>query len=100
MNVPRELTGLAEWLFCLPYLIFLKKNFKGWKLFLVIIGFYAIITAFQLLADTFPIDFWILGMIAAFSLMLIFVFSTAKVTFLTAGTLQYYHLLQLNLLPQ
>lgn len=85
MNVPRELTGLAEWLFCLPYLIFLKKNFKGWKLFLVIIGFYAIITAFQLLADTFPIDFWILGMIAAFSLMLIFVFSTAKVTFLTAG---------------
>lgn len=85
MDIPRLYTGIAEWLFPMIYIIYMKKRFKGFRLYLLICFFLVAIIGFQLLAGTLPIAFWIPGMIFAFLLMFLFVYTTTDQNIYAAG---------------
>jgi signal transduction histidine kinase len=85
LNIPRLYTGIAEWLFCLLYIIFAKKRMKGLPLYLTIAGFMGTMIGFQLLAGTLPIGLWIPGMIFAFLLMFLFIYVTTEQNIISSG---------------
>lgn len=85
LNIPRLYTGIAEWLFCLLYIIFAKKRMKGVPLYLTIAGFMGTMIGFQLLAGTLPIGLWIPGMIFAFLLMFLFIYVTTEQNLISSG---------------
>lgn len=85
MNIPRLYTGIAEWLFCLAYIVYAKKRFTGLKLYGLIIGFFIVIVGFQLIAGILPLGLWIPGMIFAVFLMFSFIRITTKQNIYTAG---------------
>ncbi|MDD5293412.1 MAG: hypothetical protein PHW40_03760, partial [Candidatus Izemoplasmatales bacterium] len=85
LNIPRLYTGIAEWLFCLLYIIFAKKRMKGVPLYLTIAGFMGTMIGFQLLAGTLPIGLWIPGMIFAFLLMFLFIYVTTEQNIISSG---------------
>jgi len=85
LDIPRLYTGIAEWMFCLVYIIYANKRFKGIALFAAIIGFLAAIISFQLLAGILPLVYWIPGMVFAFFLMFIFIYSLTDQNMHTAG---------------
>jgi len=87
LNIPRLYTGIAEWLFCLSYIIYAKKRLNGLSLYGTIIIFLGIIVGFQLLAGTLPIYLWIPGMFFAVFLMFLFIHSVSDQNILTAGYL-------------
>ncbi|MDY0373175.1 MAG: ATP-binding protein [Candidatus Izemoplasmatales bacterium] len=85
LDIPRIYTAIAEWAFCLLYILYAKKRIKGFKLIMVIIGFLGLMVVHHHFASMLPIAFWIPGMIFAVLLMLLFIYSTADVNFYTAG---------------
>lgn len=85
LNIPRLYTGIAEWLFCLLFIIFAKKRMKGVPLYLTIAGFMGAMIGFQLLAGTLPIGLWIPGMIFAFLLMFLFIYVTTEQNIISSG---------------
>jgi len=85
LNIPRLYTGIAEWLFCLVFILFAKKRLKGIFLYLGIAGFCGAMIGFQLLAGILPLSLWIPGMIFAFLLMFLFIFLTTKQNIITSG---------------
>lgn len=85
LDIPRLYTGLAEWMFCSVYIIYAKKRFKGISLYAAILGFLGAIVGFQLLAGTLPIAYWIPGMVVAFLLMFLFIYSVTDQNMHTAG---------------
>jgi len=87
LDIPRIYTATAEWLFCLSYIIFSKKRFKGFKLYGLIVLFYFVIAGFQVFAETFPLFLWIPGMIFAVFLMFFFVYAVTESNLMTAGYL-------------
>jgi hypothetical protein len=78
-HIPRFHTALAEWAACFILILFLKKRFKGWKLVLIIIAFFFVQTAWHLLADKFPLSFWIPGMMFAAFFMAVFIHFTCDI---------------------
>lgn len=85
INIPRLYTGIAEWLFCMTYILYAKRRVDGWKFYGLIVLFLGAIVGFQLLAGTFPLYLWVLGMMFAIGLMFLFIYSTANVNAITAG---------------
>ncbi len=85
LDIPRLYTGIAEWMFCLSYIIFAKKRIKGIYLYLTIVGFAGAMIGFQLLAGTLPLSVWIPGMIFAFLLMFFFIYATTKQDIYSSG---------------
>ncbi|ERJ12259.1 ATP-binding protein [Haloplasma contractile] len=85
INIPRLYTGLAEWLFCLLYILNQERRFKGWKLWSIIIGALLILALFQYFAGFLPLSLWIPGMMFAATLMFWFIYSTTRNTFLATG---------------
>ncbi len=87
LDIPRIYTAIAEWLFCLSFIIFSKKRLKGIPRIIAIIGFLGLIIAHQYVAGILPIAFWIPGMLFAVLLMLLFIYIVADVSIFTAGYL-------------
>jgi len=85
LDIPRLYTGIAEWLFCLSYILYAKKRIKGVKLYGTIIAFFGIIVGFQLLAGILPIILWIPGMVFAVLLMFLFIYLITDQNVFTAG---------------
>lgn len=85
LNIPRTHTAIAEWLFCLLFIVIYNKRFKGIKLYLSIIMFLGIFIFYQWVAGQLPIGFWILGMIGAVLLMFLFIFSMTDLNIKTIG---------------
>jgi hypothetical protein len=87
LQFPRIYTAIAEWLFCLCYIIYAKKRFGGWKFFGLIVLFLAILIGFHTFASTFPLFLWIPGMVFGVLLMFTFIYVTVDVNLITAGYL-------------
>ncbi|MGI6392105.1 MAG: GHKL domain-containing protein [Candidatus Izemoplasmatales bacterium] len=81
----RLYAGIAEWLFCLIFIILAKKRLKKVILYLTIVGFAITMIGFQLLTSTFPLKLWILRTIFAFLLMFLFIYTTTKQSINNAG---------------
>ncbi len=68
-DIPRYITGLAEWLACLIYILLLPKRFNlAATVTLTSLGLVTV-AGWQLIAGTLPLSLWVLGMIIAFSCM-------------------------------
>ncbi|MDD4184127.1 MAG: GHKL domain-containing protein [Candidatus Izemoplasmatales bacterium] len=85
LNIPRLYTGIAEWLFCLVFIVYAKKRLKGVYLYLAIAAFAGAMIGFQILAGTLPISLWIPGMIFAFLLMFAFIYATTEQNLISSG---------------
>lgn len=85
LDIPRLYTGIAEWLFCIAYIVYARKRFTGFKFVGLVIGFGVLIIGFQLLAGTLPIAFWIAGMVFAVLLMFLFIYTVTDQNIFTAG---------------
>lgn len=89
-DIPRWLTGLAEWLACLLYVVLINRNrLRGWRLILTTVVALPALLGVQLLAGTLPIALWVVGMSAAVLVMFWFIavatkLSTRDAVFLTA----------------
>lgn len=79
IDIPREYTAIAEWLFTLLFIMVLPKRFKGLKLYAWIFLWLAIFWGYQTLAGILPLYLWIPGMIGAFLLTWAFLFLSVKV---------------------
>ncbi len=86
INVPREITALAEWLFALVIIIFARKRLSGWKLYGVIFGWLVIQVAYMVGTGYLPVGFWIPAMIGAVASIVLFIYVTTDLD-LTASTL-------------
>lgn len=85
LDIPRLYTGIAEWLFCIAYIVYAQKRFSRFKFVGLVIIFGALIIGFQLLAGTLPIAFWIPGMVFAVLLMFLFIYTVTDQNIFTAG---------------
>jgi len=84
LDIPRIYTAIAEWLFCLIYIVFAKKRFNKPITTIIAIGFFGVISGFQLLAGIQPLYLWIPGMVIAVGLMLLFIYTVSDVSILSA----------------
>ncbi len=85
INIPRLYTGIAEWLFCVTYIILAKRRIDGWRFYALVIEFLGAIVGFQILAGTFPLYLWVVAMVFAIFLMFAFIWTTSNVNAITAG---------------
>lgn len=86
INVPREITALAEWLFALVIIIFSRKRFKGLRLYGVIFGWLVFQIAYMVGTGYLPLGFWIPAMTGAVLSVTLFIYVTTDMN-LTASTL-------------
>lgn len=84
-DIPRELTGFAEWSACLVYVLLLRKRMRWRRLVPVLaVGLGAQIGV-QMLAGTFPLALWSFGMALAVVTMFGTIWAAARVTVREAG---------------
>ncbi len=74
INVPREITALAEWLFALIIIIFARKRFRGWKLYSLIFGWLIFQIGYMVATGFLPVSYWIPAMIGAVVSMILFIY--------------------------
>ena len=84
INIPREYTAIAEWLFCILFIIFLPKRIKGIRFYAWIVLWLALFIGYQYIAGILPLYLWIPGMIGAVLLMWGFILATAKINISTS----------------
>ena len=86
INVPREITALAEWLFALVIIIFSRKRFKGWRLYGVIFGWLIFQAGYMVGTGYLPLGFWIPAMVGAVISITMLIYVTTDMN-LSAATL-------------
>jgi hypothetical protein len=84
-DIPRALTGLAEWLACLVYVLLRRQRLPRRRLVPVAVVALGVQIGVQELADQLPIQLWTLGMAAAVAAMYAFIITAAKVSARDAG---------------
>lgn len=84
-DIPRAMTGLAEWLACLVYVLLRRQRLPAGRLALLATLALAVQIGVQLLADRLPLQLWTLGMAAAVATMYAFLVAAAKVSTRDAG---------------
>jgi hypothetical protein len=84
INIPREYTAIAEWLFCLLFILILPKRIKGVKLYLWSALWLALFIVYQYVAGILPLYMWIPGMIGAVLMMWAFIYFTTSINFTTS----------------
>lgn len=85
INIPRFHTAIAEWLFCVVFILFLEKRFKGIALYGLLLGWLGVFIGYQKLAGMMPIELWIPFMIGAVVLMYVFIAFVTTIPLFTAG---------------
>ncbi|GIG24113.1 ATP-binding protein [Cellulomonas denverensis] len=84
-DIPRELTGIAEWSACLVYVLLLRKRMRRRRLVpLLALGLAAQIGV-QMLAGQLPLSLWSFGMAMAVAVMFVTIWSAARITVREAG---------------
>lgn len=84
-DIPRELTGLAEWAACLVYILILPKRLPTAVVAGILALGLAALVSFQAFAGTLPIWMWTVGMAGAVVIMLGLIICSAKVALAAAG---------------
>lgn len=84
-DIPRYHTAIAEWLFAFVFILYLPKRNNNGIQALVHLFWFILILAFQLIAGTMPIEFWIPNMVIAVLIMFFYIYTTNKVDLYTAG---------------
>lgn len=85
INIPRLYTGIAEWLFCVVFILFAKRRFPPLQHYAFMALFLGATIGFQLLAGILPLYLWIPGMIIAILIMFLFIYLLSDITPITAG---------------
>ncbi|WP_454049788.1 ATP-binding protein [Cellulomonas sp. Marseille-Q8402] len=84
-DIPRVLTGLAEWAACLVYVLLRRQRLPVARLVLVAGVALVVLVGVQELADRLPLALWSLGMAAAVAAMFGFIVTAARVSARDAG---------------
>ncbi|MCG6568114.1 ATP-binding protein [Tessaracoccus sp. ZS01] len=84
-NIPREFTGLAEWLACVVYILVLPRRWGVAGTVAALAGGLGLLVGVQLFAGTLPQYLWTLGMGLAAACMLAFVGIATTVNARDAG---------------
>lgn len=78
IHIPRLHTAIAEWLFCVVFIILMRKRFK-WPIQILLMALWlGVFVGYHELAGRMPLGFWIPFMIGAVVLMFLFVFTMTK----------------------
>ncbi|SDL24670.1 ATP-binding protein [Tessaracoccus oleiagri] len=84
-NIPRAVTGLAEWLACVVYIVVLPRRWGVVGTVVTVAGGLVLLVGVQLFAGTLPQYLWTLGMGLAATSMLAFVAVATTVNLRDAG---------------
>jgi hypothetical protein len=84
-DIPRELTGIAEWAACLIYVLLQRKRLRWRRLVPVLALALGAQIGVQMLAGTFPLTLWSFGMALAVGVMFVTIWSAARITVREAG---------------
>ncbi|WP_426310424.1 ATP-binding protein [Cellulosimicrobium sp. E-16] len=84
-DIPRALTGLAEWLACLVYVLLRRPRLPRPQLVLLAAAALGAQVGVQALADLLPRQLWTVGMAAAVACMYGFIVAAARVSARDAG---------------
>ncbi|NCT89466.1 sensor histidine kinase [Cellulomonas sp. APG4] len=84
-DIPRPLTGLAEWLACVVYVLLRRPRLPRARLALLAVGALGVQVGVQQLAGQLPLQLWTLGMAAAVASMYGFIIAAARVSVRDAG---------------
>lgn len=86
-DIPRVYTALAEWAACMVYILIMRKRLGHIPLALAMAGSLVGLILIHILADTLPLEFWVVGMMAAVAVMYGFILLCADVSRREAGDL-------------
>ncbi len=84
-DIPRIYTAIGEWAGCLIYILIVRKRFTGVGLGFLSAGALSAIVILQLINGILPLFLWIPGMIAAVSLMCVYIFTCCEMPLLDVG---------------
>lgn len=84
-DIPRALTGLAEWLACLVYVLLRRQRLPRARFAALAALALGVQVGVQELADMLPLQLWTLGMAAAVAAMYGFIVGAARVSARDAG---------------
>jgi len=84
-DIPRALTGIAEWLACLVYVLLRRQRLSRGRFVALAAVALGVQVGVQELADRLPLQLWTLGMAAAVATMYGFILAAAKVSARDAG---------------
>jgi hypothetical protein len=84
-DIPRALTGVAEWLACLVYILLRRRRLPLARFVAVALLALGVQIGVQQLADLLPLRLWTLGMAAAVGAMFVFIVTAAQVSVREAG---------------
>ncbi|QIK82375.1 ATP-binding protein [Sanguibacter sp. HDW7] len=84
-DIPRVLTGIAEWLGCLVYVLLRPRRVRGARFVLLAGGGLGVLVGVQVLVGTWPRGMWPVGMATAVAAMYGFIFVATRVSVRDAG---------------
>lgn len=85
MDTPRLCTAVAEWAACVIYIMMLRRNLSGGKLYGALAGLLAWFLFYQHLAGIAPLFLWIPGMLGAIFCMYLSIYLICDVSPQDAG---------------
>lgn len=80
LEIPRLHTALAEWAACMIFVLILKNRFQGKKLIAFSVIGLVIQGAFQIFAETLPLELWVPAMLFAVGFMFIFIYKSCIIS--------------------
>ncbi|MDY0294541.1 MAG: ATP-binding protein [Acholeplasmataceae bacterium] len=84
INIPRAITGIAEWLFMVLIITTNVKRIAYWKVILLVVIALPIQIFYMTLTGNIPVQFWILAMIGAVFLIFIVIYITCDMDIISA----------------
>jgi hypothetical protein len=84
-DIPRLLTGVAEWAACGVYVLLRRPRLPLARLVVLAVVALGVLVGVQVLADQLPLSLWTLGMAAAVAAMFGFIVAASRVSALDAG---------------
>ncbi|WP_084078846.1 ATP-binding protein [Demequina sp. NBRC 110057] len=86
-DIPRFVTGIAEWAACLVYILLMRPRFSRWVMVAACAAALPVLIGVQLLVAELPIGLWTLGMVMSAGTMYAFILLTTRTRPREAGDL-------------
>jgi len=84
-DIPRELTGLAEWAACLVYVLLRQQRLRPSRLAVLSAVALVVLVGVQVGAGMLPLAWWPMGMAASATCMYAFIYAAARLPVKDAG---------------